>query len=40
MEAEAIRDAMLFVSGKLNPQMGGPGVFPKVPKGVRLAATM
>jgi hypothetical protein len=41
MEAEAIRDSMLFVSGKLNPQMGGPGVFPKVPKGVlsELSAT-
>jgi hypothetical protein len=24
LEAEAIRDAVLFVSGKLNPQMGGP----------------
>jgi hypothetical protein len=41
MEAEAIRDSMLFVSGTLNPQMGGPGVFPKVPKGVltELSAT-
>jgi hypothetical protein len=41
MEAEAIRDSMLFVSGRLNPQMGGPGVFPKVPKGVltELSAT-
>ncbi len=24
LEAEAVRDAMLMVSGKLNPQMGGP----------------
>ena len=41
MEAEAIRDSMLTISGKLNPQMGGPGVFPKVPKGVltELSAT-
>jgi len=41
MEAEAIRDSMLFVSGKLNPLMGGPGVFPPVPKGVltELSAT-
>jgi len=41
MEAEAIRDSMLLVSGKLNPQMGGPGVFPKVPRGVlsELSAT-
>jgi hypothetical protein len=41
MEAEAIRDSMLFVSSNLNPQMGGPGVFPPVPKGVltELSAT-
>lgn len=41
MEAEAIRDSMLFVSGLLNPQMGGPGVFPPVPSGVvsELSAT-
>jgi hypothetical protein len=41
MEAEAVRDSMLFVSGRLNPQMGGPGVFPKVPRGVltELSAT-
>ena len=28
MEAEAIRDSMLSTSGLLNPQMGGPGVYP------------
>ena len=41
MEAEAVRDSMLFVSGLLNGQMGGPGVFPPVPKGVitELSAT-
>jgi hypothetical protein len=41
MEAEAVRDSMLFVSGLLNPQMGGPGVFPPVPAGVltELSAT-
>ena len=33
MEAEAIRDSMLATSGLLNPQMGGPGVFPPVPPG-------
>jgi hypothetical protein len=33
MEAEAVRDSMLAVSGVLNPQMGGPGVFPPVPAG-------
>jgi hypothetical protein len=41
MEAEAIRDSMLSVSGLLNPKMGGPGVFPPVPSGVltELSAT-
>jgi hypothetical protein len=33
MEAEAIRDSMLQVSGLLNAKMGGPGVFPPVPQG-------
>jgi Protein of unknown function (DUF1553)/Protein of unknown function (DUF1549) len=33
MEAEAIRDSMLEVSGVLNSRMGGPGVFPPVPEG-------
>lgn len=32
LEAEAIRDATLLVSGRLNPKMGGPGVFPPVPR--------
>jgi hypothetical protein len=41
LEAEAIRDSMLKVSGLLNPKMGGPGVFPSVPDGVlsELSAT-
>ena len=30
-EGEAIRDSMLFVSGLLNPKMGGPGVNPPQP---------
>ncbi|MDX2037513.1 MAG: DUF1549 and DUF1553 domain-containing protein [Isosphaeraceae bacterium] len=34
MEAEAIRDAMLAVSGELNPKMGGPGVRPPIEKEV------
>jgi hypothetical protein len=34
IEGEAIRDSMLFVSGLLNPKMGGPGVFPTLPDGV------
>jgi hypothetical protein len=41
MEAEAVRDSMLHVSGLLNEKMGGPGVFPPVPKGTltELSAT-
>jgi hypothetical protein len=41
MEAEAIRDSMLQVSGMLNPAMGGPGVFPPLPPGTisELSAT-
>src|SRR5262249_6031695 len=41
MEAEAIRDSMLSVSGLLNPQVGGPGVYPPVPAGTlsELSAT-
>src|SRR5262245_37005712 len=41
MEAEALRDSMLYVSGLMNPQMGGPGVFPPVPAGTlsELSAT-
>ena len=31
LEAEAIRDSILFVSGRLNPAMGGPSVFPPLP---------
>lgn len=30
LEAEAIRDSMLFASGKLNPTMFGPGVKPRI----------
>jgi hypothetical protein len=31
IEAEAIRDSILFASGRLNPEMGGPSVFPPLP---------
>jgi hypothetical protein len=34
LEGEAIRDAMLEVSGRLNLKMGGRGVFPPLPAGV------
>ncbi|MFO0823677.1 MAG: DUF1553 domain-containing protein [Gemmataceae bacterium] len=28
LEAEAIRDSLLSISGRLDPKMGGPGVLP------------
>lgn len=31
LEAEAIRDSALSVSGQLNPQMSGPSVYPHIP---------
>jgi hypothetical protein len=31
LDGEAIRDAMLAVSGRLHRRMGGPGVFPELP---------
>lgn len=34
LEGEAIRDAMLAVSGELNPKAGGPGVRPPLPAAV------
>lgn len=34
LEGETIRDAMLAVSGLLNPKMYGPGVFPRLPEGM------
>ncbi len=30
LEAEAIRDAILWCAGSLNPTLGGPGVFPPI----------
>lgn len=32
-EGEAIRDSMLYVSGRLNLKMGGPGVYAQLPPG-------
>jgi hypothetical protein len=31
LEAEAIRDSILFASGRLNNEMGGPSIFPPLP---------
>lgn len=38
LEAEEIRDAMLFTSGVLNPELGGPGIFPPVDPTIAQAA--
>jgi hypothetical protein len=32
IEGEVIRDSLISISGKLNPELGGPGVFPPIPK--------
>ena len=34
LDAEEIRDSLLLASGKLNDTIGGPSVFPPVPKGL------
>jgi hypothetical protein len=34
VEAEVLRDSLLAVSGNLNPKMGGPSIFPSLPKEV------
>ena len=34
LEGEIIRDAALAVSGLLNPKIGGPSVFPRLPPGI------
>jgi Protein of unknown function (DUF1553)/Protein of unknown function (DUF1549)/Planctomycete cytochrome C len=31
LEGEVLRDSILAVSGRLNPEPGGPGIFPKLP---------
>ncbi|MEA3210140.1 MAG: hypothetical protein QOE70_3197 [Chthoniobacter sp.] len=38
LEGEAIRDSLLAISGQLNPEVGGPGVFPPIPKAVSAGA--
>jgi hypothetical protein len=35
LDGEALRDAMLSVSGQLNPKLGGPSVFPDLPAELR-----
>jgi Protein of unknown function (DUF1553)/Protein of unknown function (DUF1549) len=35
LEAEAVRDALLAVSGRLDTRVGGPSVFPDLPAGVQ-----
>ena len=34
LEAEAIRDSVLSVSGRLNPEIFGPPIFPELPGGI------
>jgi hypothetical protein len=34
LEGEAVRDALLAVSGRLDPRIGGPSVFPDLPPGI------
>jgi hypothetical protein len=38
LDGEALRDAMLTVSGRLNLKAGGPGVFPEIPPELQKAA--
>jgi hypothetical protein len=40
LEAEAIRDTILAVSGQLNLEMGGRGIFPELPKEVLSTQSM
>ena len=39
LEGEIIRDNLLAVSGRLNPKLGGPGVFPPIPAEALKGAT-
>ena len=38
LEAEAVRDSILFVSGNLNPKAGGPGIKPRIPADMLVAS--
>jgi hypothetical protein len=38
LDGETLRDAMLAVSGTLNPQAGGPSIFPELPAELRTGA--
>lgn len=37
LDGEALRDAMLAVTGQLNPKAGGPSVFPELPAEIKAA---
>jgi hypothetical protein len=39
LEGEALRDAMLAVSGELNLKMGGPGIYPELPAEMKAPRT-
>src|SRR5438105_5106951 len=34
LEGEVVRDSLLAISGQLNLQMGGPGVYPPIPENI------
>ncbi len=38
LDGEALRDAMLAVSGRLNPKAGGPSIFPELPTELQKSA--
>src|SRR5262249_32851898 len=38
LDAEALRDALLTVSGQLNPAAGGPSVYPELPEEMKKSA--
>jgi hypothetical protein len=40
LTAEEVRDSILAVNGSLNPQMGGPSIYPKIPDEVLAGQSM